>query len=117
MCAFAGLISFQMEVPEHIPKMRLSEGKSTALMKVIILAGGSGTRLWPLSRTNFPKQFLKLKNNRSLFQMTVERSCRLAALPQIYVVIFMLWRLLSIVFWPVRSLIRYLFQDHRGPAG
>jgi len=55
-------------------------------MKVIILAGGSGTRLWPLSRTNFPKQFLKLKNNRSLFQMTVERSAQLTALPQIYVV-------------------------------
>jgi len=55
-------------------------------MKVIILAGGSGTRLWPLSRTNFPKQFLKLKNNRSLFQITVERSCRLTTLSQLYVV-------------------------------
>ncbi|MCL6448082.1 MAG: mannose-1-phosphate guanylyltransferase/mannose-6-phosphate isomerase [Armatimonadetes bacterium] len=55
-------------------------------MKVIILAGGSGTRLWPLSRTNFPKQFLKLKNNRSLFQMTVERSVRLTNLSQLYVV-------------------------------
>lgn len=55
-------------------------------MKVIILAGGSGTRLWPLSRTNFPKQFLKLKNGRSLFQMTVERSLLLTTLPQVCVV-------------------------------
>ena len=39
----------------------------------IILAGGVGTRLWPLSRTYYPKQFLKLWD-RSLFQMTWERA-------------------------------------------
>jgi len=55
-------------------------------MKVIILAGGSGTRLWPLSRTNFPKQFLKLKDNHSLFQLTVKRSLQLTTLSQVYVV-------------------------------
>jgi len=42
-------------------------------MKVIILAGGSGTRLWPLSRKNYPKQFLKLSGSRSLLQQSVER--------------------------------------------
>jgi mannose-1-phosphate guanylyltransferase/mannose-6-phosphate isomerase len=42
-------------------------------MKIIILAGGSGTRLWPLSRLNYPKQFLKLQNNKSLLQNTAER--------------------------------------------
>ncbi|GAB6274800.1 MAG: hypothetical protein STSR0004_16650 [Peptococcaceae bacterium] len=56
-------------------------------MKVIILAGGSGTRLWPLSRNNFPKQFIKLKNKTcSIFQMTVERSRRLVDLSQLYIV-------------------------------
>ena len=43
-------------------------------MKGIILCGGFGTRLWPLSRKFMPKQFLKLFNNRSLFQLTLERN-------------------------------------------
>ncbi len=42
-------------------------------MKALVLAGGSGTRLWPLSRGGYPKQFLKLQGNRSLLQQTVER--------------------------------------------
>jgi mannose-1-phosphate guanylyltransferase len=40
----------------------------------IILCGGSGTRLWPMSRTLFPKQFIRLFDNKSLFQLTVERN-------------------------------------------
>lgn len=43
-------------------------------MKGIILAGGNGTRLWPISRTLMPKQFVKLIDNNSLFQLTVERN-------------------------------------------
>ena len=39
----------------------------------VILCGGSGTRLWPLSRTGFPKQFLCLTGNVSLFQQAAQR--------------------------------------------
>ncbi len=39
----------------------------------VILSGGSGTRLWPLSRSNYPKQFLKLTSDASLFQQAVSR--------------------------------------------
>lgn len=39
----------------------------------VILCGGSGTRLWPLSRSGFPKQFLVLSGTTSLFQQAVER--------------------------------------------
>ncbi len=39
----------------------------------VILCGGSGTRLWPLSRTTFPKQFLVLSGKTTLFQQAVER--------------------------------------------
>lgn len=46
-------------------------------MTNIILCGGNGTRLWPLSRTLMPKQFVKLFNNQSLFQLTVERNQKL----------------------------------------
>ncbi len=46
-------------------------------MTNIILCGGNGTRLWPISRTLMPKQFVKLFNNKSLFQLTVGRNSKL----------------------------------------
>ena len=42
-------------------------------MKIILLAGGGGTRLFPLSRARFPKQFLKVTGDESLFAQTVKR--------------------------------------------
>ena len=44
----------------------------------VILCGGSGTRLWPLSRKAFPKQFIPLLGNKSLLQLTLERVTPLA---------------------------------------
>lgn len=55
-------------------------------MKVVILAGGSGKRLWPLSREGFPKQFLSLGQKSSLFQATIERFLKIVN-PQDIIVI------------------------------
>lgn len=40
----------------------------------VILSGGVGSRLWPLSRKNHPKQFLKIFEGKSLFELTAERN-------------------------------------------
>jgi mannose-1-phosphate guanylyltransferase / mannose-6-phosphate isomerase len=42
-------------------------------LKPVILCGGSGTRLWPLSRESFPKQFVPLINGQSLLALTIDR--------------------------------------------
>ena len=51
----------------------------TILIQPVIMAGGSGTRLWPLSRSGFPKQFLALDGKESLFQQAVLRLVALAS--------------------------------------
>jgi len=43
-------------------------------MKCLVLSGGSGNRLWPLSRKNHPKQFMEIRNGRSMFQETILRN-------------------------------------------
>ena len=53
-----------------------NERLSLTLMQIftpVILSGGSCTRLWPLSRAWFPKQFLCLTGNTSLFQQAMQR--------------------------------------------
>ena len=56
-------------------------------MKMIIMAGGSGTRLWPLSRTHFPKQFLKLSGmEKSIFQTTIDRCLLMGQLEDLFIV-------------------------------
>jgi mannose-1-phosphate guanylyltransferase / mannose-6-phosphate isomerase len=42
-------------------------------IKAVVLAGGSGTRLWPLSRQQLPKQFLKLEGELSMLEATIKR--------------------------------------------
>ncbi|WP_269790074.1 mannose-1-phosphate guanylyltransferase/mannose-6-phosphate isomerase [Stenotrophomonas sp. Iso1] len=51
----------------------------------VILSGGSGTRLWPLSREAYPKQFLQLSGTHSMLQSTWLRVANVAALPPIVV--------------------------------
>ena len=47
-------------------------------MYVVIMAGGSGTRFWPLSRTKTPKQLMSVFGGKSMLQRTVERVLPLA---------------------------------------
>ena len=62
---------------------------SNIVVHPVIMAGGSGTRLWPLSRAQYPKQFLVLHGKHSLFQLAATRLLGLAtddievALPQV----------------------------------
>ena len=43
----------------------------------VILCGGSGKRLWPLSRKHYPKQFLKIVGDKLLFQQSINRAINL----------------------------------------
>jgi mannose-1-phosphate guanylyltransferase/mannose-6-phosphate isomerase len=52
---------------------------SSIHVQPVVMAGGSGTRLWPLSRAQHPKQFLVLQGNRSLFQQATQRLSALTA--------------------------------------
>jgi mannose-1-phosphate guanylyltransferase/mannose-6-phosphate isomerase len=52
---------------------------TTTVVQPVILCGGSGTRLWPLSRSGFPKQFLCLTGDESLFQLAAKRLAALGA--------------------------------------
>ena len=51
-----------------------------------ILAGGEGTRLWPLSRSKRPKQLLRLSGDRSLIQQTVDRLLPLVPAERILII-------------------------------
>ena len=52
---------------------------------VVILAGGSGSRLWPLGRSNRPKQLLSFGGERSLLQSTFDRVCPLVTAERVIV--------------------------------
>lgn len=53
---------------------------------VIVMAGGKGERFWPLSRTQWPKQFLTIAGERSMLQMTIDRLRKLVPLENILIV-------------------------------
>ena len=51
----------------------LENRMSKNMLYPVLLAGGSGTRLWPLSRKSYPKQFLKIMDESTLFQSSAQR--------------------------------------------
>ena len=55
-------------------------------MKCVILAGGSGTRFWPYSRYNRPKQLLNILGEKSMLQMTIDRFKKVKKVTDIYIV-------------------------------
>jgi len=55
-------------------------------MKAVILAGGSGTRLWPLSRYGMPKQFVNINKGKSLLLSTLERLCEYLKYEDIFII-------------------------------
>lgn len=56
-------------------------------MKVLIIAGGKGSRLWPISKPGHPKQLQKLLSDKSLLQETVERVIPIVSPEDIYLVV------------------------------
>src|ERR1035437_3144097 len=52
----------------------------------VILAGGSGSRLWPLSRQNLPKQFLTLDGDATMLQTTIDRLSPVIAVGNVLIV-------------------------------
>lgn len=54
-------------------------------IRTVIMAGGNGSRLWPLSRSLYPKQFLKLNTERSMLQTTINRVKPLSDHPSLIV--------------------------------
>jgi mannose-1-phosphate guanylyltransferase len=56
-------------------------------MFAIIMAGGSGTRFWPASRSHYPKQFLNITSDRSMLVETIARAERFTAIDRIGVVV------------------------------
>src|SRR5512135_1960294 len=62
------------------------EGNGLAMLHAVVMAGGSGTRFWPKSRRNRPKQLLNLSGEGTLIQQTVARIGDLAPPERIRVI-------------------------------
>ena len=71
----------------------------------LILTGGSGTRLWPRSREDLPKQFLALSGTRTLFQETIVRMLRILPVE----------RLRAVTGAPWSSLVAHQAREITGP--
>lgn len=73
----------------------------------VILCGGSGTRLWPASRDEHPKQFLSLTNSASLLQNTIQRAMAISGAP--------LARLVIVTLWTMEDAIKKQVKDQSAP--
>lgn len=67
------------QAPDPSARCRSGLPKDHHTVQPVILCGGSGTRLWPLSRKSFPKQFVPLVGEKSLLQLTLERVAQLGS--------------------------------------
>lgn len=56
-------------------------------IRAVLLAGGKGTRLWPLSTARFSKAYVNIGNNRAMISRSIERAARLAGEENIYIVV------------------------------
>jgi len=81
----------------------------------VILAGGSGTRLWPMSRESYPKQFLPLLEGKSPFQATLDRCAGLGRIEPATVVVNQEHRFLAVD--QAKSAGRKLKQVYIEPVG
>lgn len=69
-----------------VVRMRPKCDKSSNSLRVVILAGGGGERLWPLSSSKRPKQFLRLFGEKIMLQETVHRVSGLVSAENVYII-------------------------------
>ena len=55
-------------------------------MKCVILAGGAGSRFWPYSRKNKPKQLLNIIGQKSMLQITIDRLKKVSLVTEIFII-------------------------------
>ncbi|MEF3307221.1 mannose-1-phosphate guanylyltransferase [Paenibacillus sp. GYB003] len=86
-------------------------------MKIVILAGGSGTRFWPRSVKERPKQFLSLTSQETMLQQTYRRCARLLPESQLFVVTAKSYRSLVIEQLPELSEDRLILEPEQRDTG
>lgn len=72
-----------MPLANNSSSIRENLADANAVITPVVLCGGSGTRLWPLSRKSLPKQFVPLVGGKSLLQLTLERGKPLGSAPMV----------------------------------
>ncbi|WP_372635023.1 mannose-1-phosphate guanylyltransferase [Cohnella sp.] len=86
-------------------------------MKIVIMAGGKGSRLWPRSVEDRPKQFLALTSEETMLQMTYRRLARIVPPGQIYVVTAELYRALVLEQLPELNESRLILEPVQRDTG